>query len=142
VYSARTVADGDAARAALAECSFDPAVEIILEADDPGVLPSAPFSSDSSLTLNPNLVTIPVVLERPGWVVLSDTYYPGWGAFVDGRPAKLLRGDYAFRAVAVEAGAHTVTFQYAPLSFQLGLALTGIGIAVWLALALASIRMR
>jgi uncharacterized membrane protein YfhO len=134
------VPDAAAARAALAEPAFDPTVEIILEADDAGMMPASNYSSNSSLTLNPNLVTIAVALERPGWVVLADTHYPGWGVFVDGQPARLVHGDYAFRAVAVEAGAHTVTFQYDPPSFRAGWMLTLAAALAWGALALVARR--
>ena len=55
---------------------------------------------------------------------MRDTAYPGWEAEVDGKPAPLLRVDYAFRGVAVPAGEHRVTLAYRPLSFRAGLALT------------------
>jgi hypothetical protein len=138
VYSARLVTGADAALAALAAPDFDPATTVILEADDAGVHAPASLPPSNSLTAPPNAITIPVLLEQPGWVVLSDTYYPGWLAYVDGQPATLLHGDYAFRAVAVAAGAHTVTFRYAPRSFLYGLwvsSLSGLvclGVASWL----------
>jgi uncharacterized membrane protein YfhO len=89
---------------------------------------------------SPNVVTVPVSLERPGWVVLADTYYPGWFAYVDGEPATLLRADYAFRAVGVGAGDHVVTFQYRPRSFYWGLWASGIGWSLWMGGALYAAR--
>jgi hypothetical protein len=138
VYAARTAADAASALRAVADPDFDPASEVVLEADDPALhsRASTPPSPPASLTASPNVVTIPVSLARPGWVVLSDTYYPGWAADVDGRPAPVLRANYAFRAVAVEAGAHTVEFRYQPRSFQIGLWISGAGALIWLGLAL------
>ncbi|MGH2522354.1 MAG: YfhO family protein, partial [Anaerolineales bacterium] len=136
VYSDQTIADAAAARAALAAPDFDPGTTVILEADDPGAFPyAAPFPS-TSLTASPNAVTIPVSLDRPGWVVLSDTYYPGWAAFVDGQPARLLHADYAFRAVAVGQGEHVLEFRYQPRSFQIGLWISGLSWLAWLGAAM------
>lgn len=139
VYAARTVADGDAALTAVASPDFDPASEVILEADDPGARANHSITQSpiaQSLTASPNAVTIPVSLRQPGWVVLSDTYYPGWFVFVDGRPATLLHADFAFRAVAVEAGDHVVEFRYEPRSFQTGLWVSAAGWLLWLGAAL------
>lgn len=65
-------------------------------------------------------------------LVLSDTHYPGWKAWVDDREAPIHRANAAFRAVSVPPGEHVVRFVYRPASFMLGLALSGAGI-VWLA---------
>ena len=68
----------------------------------------------------PNQVRIEAVLSQPGYLVLADTYYPGWQAFVDGQRAEILRANYAFRALALDAGEHEVYFRYRPRSFMLG----------------------
>ena len=62
------------------------------------------------------------------FLVLSDTYFPGWKAYVDGKKAKIYRANYAFRAIPLTAGAHEVEFVYDPLSFKLGAAVTFLGI--------------
>jgi uncharacterized membrane protein YfhO len=63
---------------------------------------------------------------------LSDTYYPGWKAYVDGKETKIYRADYTFRAIYVLGGSHKVEFIYSPLSFKMGV----IGFAVGVLLAL------
>ncbi|MBN1146803.1 MAG: YfhO family protein [Anaerolineales bacterium] len=69
-------------------------------------------------------LVVRVSAPASGWLVLSDTWYPGWRAWVDGRATPVLRADYLFRAVPLEAGEHQVVFAYQPLSFWLGLALS------------------
>jgi Bacterial membrane protein YfhO len=59
-------------------------------------------------------------LERPAFLILSDTYFPGWQARVDGRRVPVLRANHALRAVALGPGSHTVEFVYWPLTFGLG----------------------
>ncbi len=62
------------------------------------------------------------------FLVLNDTYFPGWKVIVDGKKGKIYQADYAFRAVPLSKGAHQVEFIYDPLSFKLGAVVTFIGI--------------
>ncbi|HEX4673290.1 MAG TPA: YfhO family protein [Solirubrobacteraceae bacterium] len=55
-----------------------------------------------------------------GMLVLSDTWYPGWHATVDGHEAKVERVDHMLRGVRVGPGTHTVEMTYRPLSFRIG----------------------
>jgi hypothetical protein len=126
VYDSRTVDGPQAALALIADPAFDPDSEVILE---PGPIESLP-----ALALDPNRYSAAVTLERPGYVVLSDTAYPGWRAFVDGRPQPLLIADYNFRAVAVPEGVHTLLFEYAPFSVTLGLLISAAASLAWAAL--------
>ncbi len=57
----------------------------------------------------------------PGLLVMSDTFYPGWNATVDGRTTPIQRTDYAFRGIALTPGQHNVLLQYRPAAFQVGL---------------------
>lgn len=81
-------------------------------------------------------VTISTQTTEPALLFLSDSYYPGWRAFVDGRETPIYRANFVFRAVKVPEGAHTVRFLYGPLSWKLGLILTGIGVLCTIAFAL------
>jgi uncharacterized membrane protein YfhO len=74
----------------------------------------------------PGEVVVEVQADAPGWLILLDSWYPGWRAEIDGFPARLRRADYDFRAVGVRGGRSTVRFYYAPLSFRLGLALAAL----------------
>jgi hypothetical protein len=98
---------------------FDPAETIVLSVADPnGLIPLAPGpqGEDSArvTTYNPEQVSIDVTSSAEGYLLLTDAFYPGWRALVNGRPAEILRADVMFRAVRVPAGASTVTFEYRP----------------------------
>ncbi len=59
-----------------------------------------------------------------GYLVLLDSYYPGWIGYLDGQRTPVLRANYAFRAIKIPAGRHKVDFNYRPMYFYLGLGIT------------------
>jgi hypothetical protein len=65
-----------------------------------------------------------------GYLVLTDAYYPGWRAYVDGEEAPIYRGDYLFRAVPLPPGRHLVQFRFAPASFETGLTIARLALMV------------
>lgn len=69
--------------------------------------------------------TITVKTSQDGLLFVSDTWYPGWKAFIDGEETKIYRADYVFRAIAIPAGQHNVSFIYSPNSFKIGLMVSG-----------------
>jgi len=71
-----------------------------------------------------NEVELAVVVTKPSIVVLTDAYYPGWKAYIDGRKADIFRANSLFRAVEVPAGTHSVLFRYEPTSFYLGIVIS------------------
>jgi len=77
-----------------------------------------------------NTVELKVNARRRSLLVLTDQYYPGWKAFVDGTPSRVMRVDYVFRAVAVPAGKHIVSFKYAPESYKRGLRVAAVALLV------------
>jgi len=74
--------------------------------------------------------------DAPGacLTVISQTHYPAWKAYVDGRPTKIWRANYAFQAVEVPAGRHAVELRYEDGRFLAGLILSGLGLLAWLGL--------
>ncbi len=84
----------------------------------------------------PEHVVARVTTPCPAYLVLADTMAPGWTAQLDGTAAPILRADFAFRAVRVPAGRHTVDFRYdAPLA-RVGLVLSVLGVLCVLVLVL------
>jgi len=78
-------------------------------------------------------VVLEVRSEHPGWLVLTDSYFPGWEAWVNGRPAQIYRANYLARAVRVEAGQSEIVFVYRPKSYLWGRAITlaTLGLAIF-----------
>jgi len=134
VSQARVISDDEELLAELLSQTFDPRRTVLLRpapSQEPFSYPPIPCLLSLiplSPEYSPNTVKIEVALDRDGYLVLSDTYYPGWRAYVDGEEKEILRANYAFRAVPLESGQHTVLFKYNPLSFKVGLV---ISLATW-----------
>jgi len=79
---------------------------------------------------------------QAGYVVLSDAYYPGWRAWVDGKPATIYIANGAFRAVRVGPGEHDVEMRFEPGSFRLGLFATLLAAAIGMAAAALAFGLR
>ena len=69
-------------------------------------------------------VDIEVEASEPSLVVVAQTYHHNWRAYVDGRPAPLLRANHAFQAIQVPAGRHSIRLAYEDLAFQFGAAVS------------------
>ncbi|MGO8925447.1 MAG: YfhO family protein [Limisphaerales bacterium] len=61
-------------------------------------------------------------------VVISQSHYPAWRAYVDGRPATIWRANYAFQALEVSAGRHQIKMVYENKKLQAGEVLSGLGL--------------
>ncbi len=80
------------------------------------------FQSETQiLNYSSNEVIIQTHSSHDGFLVLTDSYYPGWEAYIDEQKQPILRADRLFRALSLKAGSHKVRFIYAPDSFRLGL---------------------
>ncbi len=77
---------------------------------------------------------IQVDTSKDGLLFVSDAFYPDWKVWVDGKPSKIYRADFTFRAVYVPKGEHTVLFSYEPKSFN-----NGVTIAVFSLIALGGL---
>lgn len=81
-------------------------------------------------------VSLDVDSSTGGFLVLTDTFYPGWKAFVDNKPAKIYRADFFARAIPVSAGIHKVVFVFKPDSLRVGLYITIVSVLILIGLAL------
>jgi hypothetical protein len=83
-----------------------------------------------------NSVVIDAQLNCRGMLVLSDVWYPGWVATIDGRPTGIYQPYAALRGVALDKGQHRIKFDYRPLSAGIGALMTlfgllGAGAVAW-----------
>jgi hypothetical protein len=86
-------------------------------------LSHAPFETAKAASIvvyDSQRVAIRVNLERPGLVMLTDSDYPGWNAYLDGRRVPILATNYLFRGVLAPAGTHEIEFHYEPRSYLYG----------------------
>ena len=68
----------------------------------------------------PNKISISTNISAPGYLVLSETWYPGWKVFVNGQQKELLKVDTIFRSVYLDSKENNVTFIYDPDSYEKG----------------------
>ncbi|MCS6851352.1 MAG: YfhO family protein [Gemmataceae bacterium] len=83
----------------------------------------------------PNRVTLRACARAPSYLVLTDVWFPGWEATVDGKPARVYRANLLFRAVILSAGEHEVVFSFNPATYLWGrrvslLTLAGVGVGL------------
>lgn len=117
---------------------FNPKKEIMLEERIP--LPKKGLGAVSRrrkdevdiVKYTPGECEISVVAREPAFLLLNDTYYPGWKAYIDGRLERIYRADYFLRAVKIPEGKHSVRFVYDPLSFKIGVLVSSLSILILL----------
>jgi Bacterial membrane protein YfhO len=108
----------------LASKDFDPLATVLV--DEPMSFGNtAGFQAEARILEYENhRVNIQASLDSPGILVLADSFYPGWNAYVNGRQEKIYRANLFFRGVRLSAGTHTVQFRYEPRSFAIGRAVS------------------
>jgi len=108
----------------LSEPDFEPLKEVILDREV-AVRPAAALDARATIERYEN-ATVSVRVEADGdaILVLADSYYPGWKAFVDGRETEIFRANHFYRGVVLPKGEHRVEFHYQPQSFALGVVIS------------------
>jgi hypothetical protein len=115
-------ADDNAALGILAEPSYDARNSVILPAQPRIDLPAQPPSDATAevMTFTPERIVITTRSSAPGILSISQIYYPGWQAMIEGSNVEIMRADTALMAVSVPAGEHTIQLIYDPVSYKLG----------------------
>lgn len=126
VHRAENLSNPDDIFARLKSDDFDIRNRIIIEKDLPENMlngNNAPETDNSTATITSyknQEILIDAKMENDGFLVLTDQYYPGWKAYVNGKETEIYPTDYTFRSVYLKKGSHTVRFVYDPLSYKIG----------------------
>ena len=126
VHEARAVKSHTCDRLALHSDHGDPHIEL-----PPNV--AGDLDEVKTLKYEPNSIEVSTQASRRSLLVLSETYYPGWKAWLDDRPVPIVPTDIALRGVVVPAGAHRVRMEFLPLILPISLGIS-LGTAILLAI--------
>jgi hypothetical protein len=118
---------------------FDPAQTVLFQREDFGnreaalPQPGEPLNADVKIArYEPNRIELETRNERDGFLVLSEIWYRGWEAWVDGKRVPVEKVNYVLRGLAVPAGAHKIEFVFRAHSFRNGAAYTLLGVLLLL----------
>ncbi|MGA1823779.1 MAG: YfhO family protein [bacterium] len=129
VKNYRVITEDEEYKKILERKSFNPRELILLDQDpwpekaimSKGIIVGPDEEESVIITeYQPNNVTVNALVHEPKLLFLSDSYYPGWKVYVNGVKETIYRANYAFRAVALTPGRHTIEFQYRPKSLIIG----------------------
>jgi hypothetical protein len=115
---------------------FDPRSQAVVETPrgtpvslpPSAVRPTGTVRSASIVSYGPQRVEVDVAVGNPGLLVLTDSYFPGWRATVNGHPASILPTDIAFRGVVLDGTRSKVVFTYHAPGGDLGWAIPLLGV--------------
>ena len=135
---AEVIRDEAAVLQRLSAADFDPRATVVLEqtpVEALGEAGLAPIGSASIVDYANNRLAVQVSAARAGWLVLSESYYPGWIATLDGAPVNVYRADAVLRAVPVPVGEHRLEMWFMPVSFVVGAVISGLALIGLLSVA-------
>ena len=97
---------------------FDPKKEVLIEGNVNQSLGSEFKAADITL-YSPNKITLDIELQKPGILVLSELYHPGWKAIDNGEKIKILEVNFDFRGILLSEGKHEIEIYFMPDFFIL-----------------------
>jgi len=129
--------DDDVVIEAMRSPDFDPARIALTSEDAPvGAYPGSSRCALAWIADDPDRVALSCDAPDRAFVVLADTWFPGWTATVDGVATPIYRVNQLVRGVVVPAGKHRIEMRYVPEGWNLGTRLTRLGIGIWIALGI------
>lgn len=123
VNCARYARDGETALAIFREMVKQTDQFVVIENEDTAFSPDCGKAKIPSIQIVDRRATsllLEVSTEDHGWLLVRDSWYPGWEASIDDQNVFVYRANYLFKAIRVGPGRHTVSFNYRPLSFSIG----------------------
>jgi hypothetical protein len=112
---------------AMSQKNFDPRKKVFLEEEPKWTIVGNHSYKDRRLPKNVEFISesnnrlkLLVRTKEKGFFVLSDTYFPGWKVFINGKEGKIYRANYNFRVIPLHAGTYEIQFVYNPITFKVG----------------------
>lgn len=122
VHSVAYAKDEQDALRLMQDKSFNPATTAIVESSIPIGAVSEINDQDNIQIINygSTSITLECQMKSNGLLVLSDLFYPGWCAQVNGERANILRTNDVMRGIYLEEGTYTIEFSYRPIPLYIG----------------------
>ncbi len=110
---------------------------VILEINEEQTNPAVSDNKQQTISyqsITAQSLDLEVNTDQPSWMVISQSYYPGWQAKIDGVKTDIIAANYVLQAIKIPAGTHHVSLTYQPLSFTLGwiVSLLSIILGLWI----------
>ena len=127
MYNERVFNDESSLRAFMESDAFDAARILALEEAGGLSLNDTLPHNDSKATITSyslGRISLEVATPVNGYLLLSEMFYPGWKAYIDGAETKIFRADWCLRAIPVESGSHHLEVRFEPDAFRRGMWIT------------------
>ncbi|MFC1875127.1 YfhO family protein [Chloroflexota bacterium] len=123
VHNAEVISSENDALARLTDDAFDIRSYIILQENPVNIslLNESGINYVSLEQYSPQEIVIETTSETPGFLVLSESWYPSWKVYIDGNPSEIYKTDYALMSVYIDSGNHSVQFVYEDQTFKIGI---------------------
>jgi hypothetical protein len=132
----------------LKRADFDPKKTVLFEEGQEADLPKRSHPSSVTpgqvkmISSRPDSIVLETDAPAPGFLFLSEMFYPDWKAFLDEQPRPIRRGNYLFRVIEIPAGHHVVRFVFEPFTIKLGIGLTFLTLLMIFAMVVSQFRRR
>lgn len=103
----------------LTSSDFNPKQYVILETHEKFSKYGEPYKMVPIISREPNKIHLKALLAKPGFLVLSEIYYPGWKAYDNGKEVEVYRANYTLRSIYLKEGYHNITFIYNPPAYNI-----------------------
>ncbi len=143
VRNAKIIKEEEDMFSALGNKEVNPEEQIILE-EDPNVPlnNSGKFKTVKITRYIPNRIDLQTNMTDPGFLVLSEIWYPGWRAYDNGQEMEIYKTNFVLRSIYLKGGGHNVSFLYNPASYKFGRAISLVSLIVILLILMHSIKRR
>ncbi|MBS4027059.1 MAG: YfhO family protein [Ignavibacteriales bacterium] len=124
VYNYRVFENEKAESTFLAGKEFNPWETVVLEEKPQITLADTTQTLDWNWSIEEyrnNAIRFKGETPKTGLFLVSEIFYPGWNAYVDGKQTKIYRADWSLRAIVVDKGEHTIEMKFEPEPYYSGM---------------------